>query len=80
MSGNSMVSVFIFGQLPGLHKTRTLAVFAVSLRDARAYVDGWHRGAKLIRTIKSNGGQVHVGATMGGVTTAAQKLLFPESE
>ena len=64
------VKVYLFNTIPGTHPSWTLAVFAVSEKDARDYMTVRHyTGAKLVRVQDS--GKVH--ADCGATTTAARQ-------
>lgn len=67
-----MLTYFLFDHIPGVWKGWTLAVLAVSERDARNYVYAWHRvKAKLVGKVTSG----TVKANCGGVTEAAAEVL-----
>jgi hypothetical protein len=70
MSGNSL-TYYLFDHLPGSWPGWTLAVLAVSERDARNYVKAWHKGGTLAGTATSGTVKAHCGA----VTEDAQKKL-----
>lgn len=64
-------SCWLFNQIPGTHRAWTLAVFAVSLSDARQALKAVYGGGKLIKEI--SGGKVE--ADCGLTTEAASEAI-----
>jgi hypothetical protein len=63
---------FMYSQIPHAGKGWTLAVCAVSRRDADQYVKAVHHGGKFVYDVK-NGGNVK--ADCGATTQAAQEVI-----
>jgi hypothetical protein len=72
-----MITCHVFGELPGVHKSWTLAVMAVSLHDAREYVRLVHKGGKLIYS-PAPGSTVN--ASCGATTKKAQAELREKNQ
>jgi len=62
-----------FGKFSGLHPAWTLAVEAVSERDARAWVKAAYGGGKLLQRVPPDGRKIT--AACGAMTDAAQAEL-----
>lgn len=72
-----MITCYVFGEIPGVHHSWTLAVMAVSVTDARQYVRATHRGGKLLQTLTPGS---TVKASCGATTEAAQAVLHERME
>jgi hypothetical protein len=62
----------MYSQIPGAGKGWTLAVCAVSRKDANEYIHIHHRGGKFVYSV-ANGGTVK--ADCGATTTAAGEVI-----
>jgi hypothetical protein len=65
-------SYFMYSQIPGSGKGWTLAVCAVSRRDADTYIKNVHRGGKFVYAV-TNGGTIK--ADCGATTEAASAVI-----
>ncbi len=73
-----MITCHVFGEFPGLHKSWTLAVMAVSLKDARNYVSTFQpRGGKLLYSPPPGS---TVNASCGATTEKAQAEIRAKNE
>lgn len=59
----SATSCYLFNRIPGVWSKWTLAVFAVSLKDAREYIRLHHRGGVFVGEVKFGNVQADCGAT-----------------
>jgi len=66
------IRCYVFGEIPGVHHSWTLAVMAIGEKDARDYVRATHRGGKLIQKL---GPGSTVKASCGAATEKAQEVL-----
>ena len=66
-----MSKYYLFNEIPGTHKSWTLAVLAVSEHDAREYIKINHPGSKLSAVCESG----KVEASCGAITERARLLL-----
>ena len=68
----SSVAVWIFNEIAGAHPTWTLAIFAISEKDARNALKAHFRSGKfVIKHQSKNGEQVNIIADCGLTTEAA---------
>jgi hypothetical protein len=72
-----MITCHVFGEIPGVHKSWTLAVMSVGLRDAQNYVKAVHRGGKLVYSPPPGS---TVKASCGATTEKAQAEIRAENE
>lgn len=72
-----MIRCFIFGKFPGVHPSWTLAVEAMSARDARAWVRAIYRGGYLLARPELG---AKIAANCGAMTDAAQLFLYERTE
>jgi hypothetical protein len=73
-----MIQCWIFGNLPGVKESWTLAVEAVSERDARQWVRAVYKGGKMLQHVPPDGRKVT--ASCGAMTDAAQAFLHEKVE
>jgi hypothetical protein len=73
-----MIQCWIFGNFPGVHKSWTLAVEAISERDARQWVRAVYKGGKMIQHVPPDGRKVT--ADCGAMTDAARAELHEKVE
>ena len=72
----SDIAVWCFNEIPGVWPGWTLAIFAVSERDARKALQASYRGGKLVAKYQSrNGEQVKIMADCGLTTEAASAVI-----
>lgn len=64
--------MFMYSQIPGSGKGWTLAVCAVSRRDADAYIRTHYKGGKFVYAVTDGG---HIKADCGATTTRAAEIL-----
>lgn len=75
------IGVWCFNQIPGVWKGWTLAIFAVSEKDARAALLASHRGGKLVAKYQSqNGERVNIKADCGLTTVAASAIIRAKND
>ena len=72
-----MITCYVFNEIPGAHKSWTLAVMAVGLKDARQYMQAVHHGGKLLYTPERGS---KVDASCGATTEKAQSELRAANE
>jgi hypothetical protein len=70
--GMEVVSYFLYTDIPHAGKGWTLAVLAISRRDADNYMRALHHGGRHVSTVKKGGS---VNANCGAITAAAQNKL-----
>ena len=57
-----MITVYLYTDIPGAGKNWTLAVYAISRKDADNYIKYYNKGGRFIRSISSGAIDAHCGA------------------
>lgn len=72
MKQKASTGMYMYSQIPGVWKGWTLAVCAVSRKDADTYIRTHHKGGKFSYSVLDGG---HIKADCGATTQAAQEIL-----
>jgi hypothetical protein len=71
MENDEMITYYLYNNIPGAHPSWTLAVLAVSQRDADQYVKNYNKGGTRAGIVRSG----KVEASCGAITPSAEKFL-----
>lgn len=73
-----VTTCYLYDHIPGAHVSWTLAVFAISRKDADDYMKVQHHGGKYAGTVTSGEVKAHCGATTAAASAEIRRANHGE--